>query len=116
MIDGEAVYLGSLDVARTGAFVRFNAVRTGLVTVRAVARSNATLGSWVAMVQRDDGGDFEDFTPAMSLSSSAMTAASLDVTGTGGIVVQTTTAGSSGFVDLYLVSKAVGGVAVGVVP
>lgn len=105
LTNGNSVWVGELDVTVVGGKIRIDVVEFQTIALDYVARYGTTLGTWEATVKRTIGGTAQDLPTPFKFTSSIVHSPQTDARGIATIEVETTVAGSGGFVDVYLVGK-----------
>jgi hypothetical protein len=104
-LDAQRIYAGELDCSVVSRFVTIDVRPYSVVSIQAVPRYGASLGSWDASIKRTIAGTPVAFGSAINFTSSTLNRSDIDTNGTDTLVVTNDTAGSSGLVDLYVIGK-----------
>lgn len=107
-LDSRRVYVGNLTVTQDEQFVSVDVSAFSVASFYAVPRYGADLTSWVCKIQHGAANSTPaDFASALTFGPSTLSNVDKDMYGTDRVYFTTTTAGTGGVVDIWMVGKSV---------
>jgi hypothetical protein len=105
-LDARRIYVGSLTITRDEEWVAVDVSQVSVASFYAVPRYGADLTSWVCKIQHGVANSTPaDFASALTFGSGTLTNLDKDMNGTDTVYFITTTPGTGGVVDIYMVGK-----------
>jgi hypothetical protein len=105
-LDARRIYVGALTITRDEEWISVDVSQVSVASFYAVPRYGADLTSWVCKIQHGVANSAPaDFASALTFGSGALSNVDKDMNGTDTVYFTTTTAGTGGVVDIWMVGK-----------